>query len=314
MKWAYAPEQRYGDICVSNTKLRSAKFSINELVKLSARQSFASQADMRHMLYRCIKDLHELGFKLGHIKGLKARHIHALVEHWKRQNKNPATIKNYMSKLRKTAILLNNPTLVKPCNDDYQIDKRTYVPSHNKAIHNLDLTKCQDPYIRLSLEGQVLFGLRREESLKFTLSEARQGNTLKIMPSWTKGGIGRTLIITSEEQRLWLEKVSRLVASGESLIPKEWTYKQHLSHYQTQTSAMGVCKLHGLRHAYAQRRYQELTQSFDHKGEGMISPIEGGKKYAEMTVAEKAMDRKARQIISRELGHSRIAITKIYCG
>lgn len=26
---------------------------------------------------------------------------------------------------------------------------------------------------------------------------------------------------------------------------------------------MGVCKLHGLRHAYAQRRYTELTKEFD---------------------------------------------------
>lgn len=266
------------------------------------------------MLLRCIKDLHELGFKVGHIKGLQSKHIFALVEHWKSQNKNPATIKNYMSKLRTTARLLNDPKIIKPDNNAYQIDKRSYVPTHNKAIHQIDLTKCTDPYIRLSLEGQALFGLRREESMKFKLSDALHGNTLNIMPSWTKGGIGRTLTITNEAQREWLDKIAQLVPHGQSLIPKDRTYKQHLSHYEAQTKLMGVSKLHGLRHAYAQRRYCELTRIFDPNGKGLIPPIDGGKKSKDTNQMEKSIDKHARQIISRELGHSRIAILKIYCG
>jgi hypothetical protein len=297
----------FGGIYVSSTKLRSAKFSINELVKSTQGHAFASQADMRHMLYRCVKDLHELGFKVGHIKGLQPKHIYALVDHWKNQGKNPATIKNYMSKLRKTAVLIGNPKLVKPDNATYQIDKRSYKPLQNKAIHQIDLSKCTDPYIRLSLEGQALFGLRREESMKFIFSEAYQGNTLKIMPSWTKGGIGRTLNITNEAQKQWLDKIAAFVPSSKSLIPQDRTYKQHLSHYQAQAKLMGVSKLHGLRHAYAQQRYQELTN-------GLICPIQGGTKYQLMTNSEKIRDRKARNIISRELGHSRINITKIYLG
>lgn len=299
---------------MSNTKLRSARFSINELVKQTKGHSYASQANMRHMLFRCIKDLHELGFKLGHIKGLSPKHIHVLVEHWKQKEKNPATIKNYMSKLRKTANLLGKPNLVKENNTAYKIDKRSYVPTHNKAIHHIDLTKCTDPYIRLSLEGQALFGLRREESMKFTLSEAHFGDTLKILPSWTKGGIGRTLTITNDAQREWLSNVAKLTQPGESLIPRDRTYKQHLSHYQAQSKLMGASKLHGLRHAYAQRRYKELTLLFDKNKQGLICPLEGGKKYKEMSYLEKNMDRRARQIISRELGHSRIQITSIYLG
>ena len=299
---------------MSKTKLRSAKFSINELVKQTKGHSFASQADMRHMLFRCIKDLHELGFKVGHIKGLQAKHIPVLVEHWKAQGKNPATIKNYMSKLRKTAQLLDNPKLIKPDNAAYNIDNRSYAPLHNKAIHHINLATCTDAHIRLSLEGQALFGLRREESMKFTLSEALQGNTLNIMPSWTKGGIGRVLDIITPEQREWLKKIAGLVKPGESLIPPDRTYRQQLSHYQAQTVQMGLCKLHGLRHAYAQRRYRELTTEFDQNKRGLISPIEGGKLYKDMTAYEKTLDRKARQIISRLLGHSRINVVKIYLG
>ena len=299
---------------MSKTKLRSARFSINELVKQTSGHSHASQADMRHMLFRCIKDLHDLGFKLGHIKGLKSKHIHALVDHWKQQGKNPGTIKNYMSKLRKTARLLGNPQLLKPDNAAYCIAKRSYIPTHNKAIHNIDLTKCHDPYIRLSIEGQRLFGFRREESMKFTLSEAWHGDTLTIMPSWTKGGIGRTLHIINDEQRQWLLKVEKLVHAGESLIPRDRTYKQHLGRYQAQAKVMGVSKLHGLRHAYAQQRYRELTKLFDKNGQGLLCPMEGGKKYHELNALEKIMDIKARQILTRSLGHSRSSITRVYLG
>ena len=167
---------------MSKTKIRSAQYSINEYLKQLKGYSFASRADMRHMLNRCIKDLHELGFNLTHIKGLKPKHIHVLVEHWKTQNKNPATIKNYMAKLRKMAILLDKPQLVKPSNDTYQISRRSYVPTHNKAIHQVDFSKCTDPMIRLSLEAQSLFGLRREESMKLIISEAWIGDSLRIKP------------------------------------------------------------------------------------------------------------------------------------
>jgi len=62
----------------------------------------------------------------GHIKGLQVKYIFDLVEHWKSQNKGTATIKNYMSKLRTTARLLDNQKLIKPDNAAYHIDKRSY--------------------------------------------------------------------------------------------------------------------------------------------------------------------------------------------
>jgi hypothetical protein len=297
-----------------SNKLRSALYSVNKVLRQMQGYSYASKADMKHMINRCIKDLHELGFKVGHLNGLKPKHIFALIEHWKKQEKSPATIKNYMSKLRKLAYFLDKPKLVKTGNDSYQIDKRTYIPTQNKAIHHIDLNLCTDPRIRLSLEAQMLFGLRREESMKFIVSEAWHGDCLHIKPSWTKGGIGRLLNITNEEQMKWLLKVSEQIKPGESLIPKERTYKQHLSHYQQQAKLMGVCKPHGLRHAYAQRRYSELTKELDLLKIGMLCPIAGGKATKELSRDEKQIDRQAREIISRELGHSRLNITRTYLG
>lgn len=313
MKWDLNPEPVCGNILMNN-KLRGALFSVNQLVEKIDHYSHASKADMRHMLHRCMKDLHELGYKLSHLNGLKPKHVHILVEHWKSQNKNTATIKNYMSKLRKTAHLINNPTLIKPSNDQYNIAKRSYIPTQNKAIFNLDLSKCTDPHIRLSLEAQAMFGLRREESMKLVLSEAWQGNRLVVKPSWTKGGIGRTLSITSEAQRQWLSKATQMIRQGESLIPKNRTYKTHLSHYQKQAEKLGVHKLHGLRHAYAQNRYHELTKELSPNNIGLVCPIQGGKTYKDLSPQEKQLDRLARTILSADLGHSRLEITRIYCG
>ncbi|KTD26053.1 phage integrase N-terminal domain-containing protein [Legionella israelensis] len=297
-----------------NNKLRNALYSVNQFVKKMRCYSYASQADTRHMLRRCMKDLHELGFKVGHLKGLKPKHIYVLVEHWKQQVRSPATIKNYMAKLRKTADLLDNPKLVKKGNDSYQIDKRSYVPTHSKAITHIDLDKCTDPYIRLSLEAQMLFGLRREESMKFVWSEAWRGDCLWIKPSWTKGGIGRVIDITHEKQKEWLNKVSQQIPKNLSLIPLGRSYKKHLSYYQQQINSMGLCKLHGLRHAYAQRRYAEITKQLNPLRQGLICPIAGGKPTHFLNKIEKEIDRKARKQISRELGHSRLNITKIYLG
>lgn len=157
---------------MSNTKLRNALYSVNKCINQLKGYSYASQADMRHMLQRCMKDLHEFGFNIGHINGLKPKHIHVLVEHWKAQDKNPGTIKNYMSKLRCISLILDKPHLVKPNNDAYHIKRRSYAPTQNKAIYQIDFSKCTDPMIHLSLEAQSLFGLRREESMKLIISEA----------------------------------------------------------------------------------------------------------------------------------------------
>ncbi|MDX1440769.1 MAG: hypothetical protein R3284_12795, partial [Rubricoccaceae bacterium] len=68
----------------------------------------------------------------------------------------------------------------------------------------------------------------------------------------------------------------------------------------------GIRIPHGLRHAYAQRRYEELT--------GWKSPLAGGPTTKSLTIEQRALDEGARETISRELGHSREEITKVYLG
>ena len=76
--------------------------------------------------------------------------------------------------------------------------------------------------------------------------------------------------------------------------------------YEGNTLRAGLSNMHGLRHAYAQNRYEELT--------GWKSPAVGGPETKVLTPEQREIDRQARLTISRELGHEREAVTAVYLG
>ena len=88
------------------------------------------------------------------------------------------------------------------------------------------------------------------------------------------------------------------------MIPPDRSYRQHMIIWEKETAAQGIGRTHGLRHAYAQRRYLELT--------GWAAPAVAG--IRKLTPDERTKDQEARKIISEELGHGRIAITNAYLG
>ncbi|MDR3159323.1 MAG: integrase domain-containing protein [Zoogloeaceae bacterium] len=128
---------------------------------------------------------------------------------------------------------------------------------------------------------------------------------LAIQGSWARGGRDRTIPITTPEQRAVLDEARQLVGSG-SLIPANKTYIQQRQVYDGQCKRAGLSSMHGLRHRYAQIRYETLT--------GWKAPKAGGPQTAQLDLAQRQSDRLARQQISRELGHERIAVTAVYLG
>jgi integrase len=128
---------------------------------------------------------------------------------------------------------------------------------------------------------------------------------LHLKPAWTKGGRAREIPIRTENQRWVLEQVKSLAGKG-SLIPPELTYVRQLKIYEAALGKAGISRAHGLRHAYAQRRYEELA--------GWKAPHAGGPKASELTPDQKAQDRAARLAVSGELGHGREEITAVYLG
>lgn len=284
--------------------------SIYQVLQSNRDGSYATQDERQHILYKFAKDLVSLGFGLPNINGLKEKHIIAVVEHW-RSNKQPkklsnATLKNRAAVLRYLAVKLNKPNIV-PTNDRLGIGKRSYVSKTSRAIHHPDFSKITDSFIRISLELQRVFGLRREESLKIRPYLADAGDYLILQPSWCKGGRGRAVPIRTEEQRYWLDKAKELVKlENHSMIPFKKSYVQHRAVYDKQVNRAGLKKMHGLRHAYGQSRYKELT--------GWDAPINGGLKSDQLSAEQKQIDYHARMILTEELGHGREQITTSYLG
>jgi hypothetical protein len=64
--------------------------------------------------------------------------------------------------------------------------------------------------------------------------------------------------IVTVEQRAALDAAHRLAGAG-SLIPAHKTYIQQRNVYDGQCKATGLSHMHGLRHRYAQARYEALA-------------------------------------------------------
>lgn len=280
------------------------KRSIDQLLKSARVGSYETQDARKKILHQFGAELVALGYGLRNIKGLKEKHINAVVKSWIDKNLQPATVKNRTAALRFMCKCINKPNLIKS-NDELGIAKRTYIRKDNIAIHNPDFSKITNPYIRISLELQRVFGLRREESIKIKPHLADKMTHLELYSSWCKGGRSRNIPIQTEEQRYWLEQAKTIAGKfGNSLIPENKKYKNQRDVYDKQTQRAGLKKLHGLRHAYAQRRYKELTR--------WEAPINGGPKLKKLTPEQKQIDYQARMILTEELGHSRKNITNAY--
>ena len=240
-------------------------------------------------------------------RSLKPKHVTALVESWGQQGLSFGTQKNRLAALRWWAGKVGKVGVMAQENSTYGIGSRTYVAKTSKA-QDLDLGKLAritDSYTRLSVKLQAAFGLRREEAIKFSPSYAIRDNHIQLKSTWTKGGRARSIPITNSEQRTLLKKVRTFAGNG-SLIPPQLTYVQQLHRYERQLRTAGFNKLHGLRHAYAQQRYEELT--------GWKAPAAGGPSSKSLLANQSALDKDARETIARELGHQRESISAVYLG
>ena len=155
------------------------------------------------MLALIADQLHALGYRGLGVQSLKPKHTEALVQHWQSENISTGTIKNRLAAIRWWAGKVNRQNVVARSNSHYGIPERVYVGNASKAktVDGADLEKVRDDHVRMSLELQQAFGLRREEAIKFNPSYADQGDQLRLKATWTKGGKARPVPIRSAEQR-----------------------------------------------------------------------------------------------------------------
>jgi integrase len=287
--------------------MRDLNYQLKQLCQQCRQDSYATQVNRERMLTLLANELHTLGYRGMTARSLKPKHVEAQVKHWFDQELSKGTIKNRMAVIRWWAQRVDKQNVVARSNEHYGIPDRRFVASESKAtsVTSEQLEKIRDEHVRMSLELQQAFGLRREEAMKFQPSFADRGDHLVLKASWTKGGRERTLPIRTEAQRDVLNRARRLTGFC-SLIPSSRNYVQQMRVYEGNTRRAGLSHMHGLRHAYAQNRYEELT--------GWKAPAAGGPVTKDLTQDERKRDHEARLTISRELGHEREAVTTAYLG
>ena len=285
------------------------KHSILEILKHNRDGSKNTQASRRKRLLMVANQLVNDGYQLRHIHMLKSKHIHHLVSNWLEEGKLAGTLKNRMTDLRWLAGKLGKPDLVPARNDSLNIPRRQYITNEDKSLilSDGDISKIDDEDVKLSLLLQKVFGLRREESIKIRINQAVFGDELRLKGPWCKNGRPRTVQITYPEQWEAIEKVKAYIGKrNRALIPKEKTYYQQLRRYENQLAKADIHKAHGLRHAYAQRLYRDLT--------GWDCPAKGGPTKKMLSQEQLQIDIAAREKISIALGHERLPVVAIYCG
>ncbi len=287
--------------------MRDLNYQLKQLCRHCREGSHATQAKRERMLTLIGNQLHELGYRGMTARSLKPKHIEALLGRWREQALVTGTIKNRMASIRWWANKVDKRNVVARSNEYYGIADRRFVTNESKAktVTREQLEKVRDEHVRMSLELQQAFGLRREEAIKFNPAYADKGDHIVLKDSWTKGGKARAIPLRTDKQRSLLNRAHRLAGKG-SLIPAHKKYIQQLRAYERHTTRAGLSRLHGLRHAYAQQRYQALT--------GWPSPAAGGPVSALLTPQQKQQDHHARLEISKELGHTREQISAVYLG
>jgi len=285
------------------------KHSIMQTVKHNKDGSFETQANRKERLLLMANQLSEGGYKIRHIKQLKYKHVKYLVDRWLAEQLNAGTMKNRMTDLRWVLDKFGKAAEIPRSNAAFGIPKRQYVTNQDKSItvSENDLSKITDENVKMSLILQRAFGLRRKESIKIRINEAVLGDELRLKGEWCKNGRPRTIKIQYPEQWQAIEQVKAFVGSSHrALIPENKQYVQQKDAYNNQLNQAGIRKAHGLRHAFAQKRYFDLV--------GISCPAKGGLTKRELNPEQLTLDHQARSIISEELGHSRLDVVSIYIG
>ena len=286
--------------------MRQLNFDLKQLLRLHPEGGFVTRRDRSYALAQAADTLHDLGFRRLRAEGLGRRHVDALVREWRRRGLSTGTLKNRMAHLRWWARHVGRPGVV-GTNAEHGIGNRVYVTNRDKgrALDPDGLARVRDAHVRMSLRLQAAFGLRREEAIKFAPSYADRGGSVVLKAAWTKGGRAREIPIWNDGQRAVLDEARRLVGGG-ALIPAGRNYVEQRRIYEKQTQAAGMGRMHGLRHRYAQSRFEHLT--------GWKAPAAGGPHRRSLSRGRRRVDTAARLAVSRELGHGRVDAAAVYLG
>ena len=283
-------------------KINQELKQINHFHKMDAPLSVVSNKsdhDIRKNMRMIAKDAR--GFDIGatHRKCDIGKWTNAdiakMVVYYKTQELKDATIINYVSSLRsflhetgRTNINISNRELGLKRIIEYK-DKSLKAKGVDIG-EKLAYFKEKDVNVYVQLKISSIAGLRKEESIHAALALAKgynivRNNKLILKSSWCKSGRPREINLS----QIKLKELAELKKYAiKSEYNKSRDLKREMNHLGNSIKNAGF-NMHAVRHTLAQERYAEL-------------------------IAEGKSDMEARQVVSNELGHGRIYVTKVYLG
>ena len=283
--------------------------------------SYGTQAERLKKLQKFGRGLKE-EFRLKNLNNLKKKHVTTMVQKWIQDPKiSVETMKNYMTHVRWLAEKLGKSGMIPRSNAALGIPER-------KVDYNTDRAWAPSQELKNDLpERQAImvdlmhsFGMRFREAAMFRPIEDNKGDRLFIT-NGPKNGRERFIPVRTEEQREVLSRVADFVQRNgtHNIMPQDKSYKT----FQASTNnafrqvgmirqeAGGLGTAHGLRHEYAQVRFEELT---GFKAPCRMTQEERQDFVASLTREQREMINEAKLELSEELGHGRSHVCHRYIG
>lgn len=283
----------------------------------------ATRAKRIEVLYLAFNDIRQLGCKIENPRNLQERHVRMLARHWESQGLASSTIQNRISILRVFAEWIGKHNMIKDSHlyvSQPQSVARDQVAREDKGWQARDIdfeevwAKLYEYDERVGVQVLLIkeFGLRRQEAVMFRPYVAeRLGDRSNdiVVEFGTKGGRPRSVPVETEGQKRAMELAKKIAVTHNGHVGwNTLTLAQAVKRYSNVLARFGITKKemgvtgHGLRHDYANDKYERMT--------GKPTPVRGGVKGEVETEA----DYVARMQTSQALGHSRLSITPSYCG
>lgn len=233
--------------------------------------SFRTQHHSKEVIHACCKELHELGFYLENVSGIKEKHIKALIENWNKRTLAISTMRENFSRLKQFCVWAKKegiihvhglshylPDIDKTAADKMINKSKSWSGNGVDVIEKIMQTKDIDERWHLMLLMGLAFGLRRKEMLCIKPWSADKSHVLEIEKSVAKNGKLRSIEISKETpyglfQRNVLDYVKKIVRKSEHLGWPNSEYKQNENRYDYLMSKNGFTKIvsgftgHGLR-------------------------------------------------------------------
>ncbi|WJJ94927.1 phage integrase N-terminal domain-containing protein [Neopusillimonas aromaticivorans] len=152
-------------------------YGLRQLCRRNKDGSHATQADRLRGLTLVARQLGEAGFRRMSPSSIKGKHVQALIERWQAESLSTGTIKNRVAHLRWWAEKVGKAGVIAADNTRLGLPERQHVTHADKSkTLGSALGGVRDAHVRMSLQLQQAFGLRREESIKFQPAYADRGD------------------------------------------------------------------------------------------------------------------------------------------